>query len=441
MTTRFEFISDRNYSYTPKIDPNFTRKERVEIHFEPAKLLLFSFNGVPAASPTLLCSFTHLEIKDSSGLTVLYIRTASIVDRLGLHQLGSPTNQSELEKLIVDKGTVMIENYYTHLLNRVSLLPLKPPGLMARQFYKMWRYHQMLQPHCPPDGGLIKLRHFRKKSNLSQTMLSFSTSLVHQLSKNWNLTPGSNKVIRLGIDYPNKTYCTLLNCPIHNEIDESLIHNELKLFQAFTGVDGFAQLLYAVSYQSKGKGKVKLVMPFYEKRDLCTYLETEPYISAAQLKSFVCQMAASVRLLHARGFIHKDIKPENFLIDRNLRLYLTDFGYCSTVDDTFFISAGSPAYAAPEARRAKPLSFGRDIWSLGVTFIALTHRNLQFAPKNIAEEGSEPLIYRAIQIPNPGNAFELALYPLIQRMLDFDPEKRPTIEQVCDYLNRNLASF
>jgi MAP/microtubule affinity-regulating kinase len=67
------------------------------------------------------------------------------------------------------------------------------------------------------------------------------------------------------------------------------------------------------------------------------------------------QIVSAVEYCHARGVIHRDLKAENLLLDRDLNIKIADFGFSNTYSegeklDTF---CGSPPYAAPELFQGK----------------------------------------------------------------------------------------
>lgn len=84
------------------------------------------------------------------------------------------------------------------------------------------------------------------------------------------------------------------------------------------------------------------------------------------------QILAGLGHLHAKGIAHRDLKSENFLIERqpHLRIVIADFGVANTATDQHRLNTfcGTAKYAAPEVFPGSNSSYGPlvDIWSLGV---------------------------------------------------------------------------
>jgi hypothetical protein len=121
-------------------------------------------------------------------------------------------------------------------------------------------------------------------------------------------------------------------------------------------------------------------MRFVDGIDLARLVITETRLAPARAALIVGQVAAALDAAHARGLVHRDVKPANVLVDGDHAL-LTDFGLIKSLDDgeTQVTRPGTVIgtfdYAAPEQLDGRPVDARTDVYALGcVLFQALTGR-------------------------------------------------------------------
>jgi serine/threonine protein kinase len=121
-------------------------------------------------------------------------------------------------------------------------------------------------------------------------------------------------------------------------------------------------------------GALFIAMRYVDGQDVRTMLETEPRLPAARVCHLVAQAASALDAAHARGLVHRDVKPGNMLIGRAQpdHLYLSDFGLSKqrvsseplTLTGQFM---GTLDYMAPEQIEGKPIDGRADLYALACT--------------------------------------------------------------------------
>lgn len=116
-------------------------------------------------------------------------------------------------------------------------------------------------------------------------------------------------------------------------------------------------------------GTAFLVMDYVEGLDLRAWLATKP--SKSSIKRVLFHLLDALEYTHASGVIHRDIKPQNIIIQGNGSAVLIDFGSARIGDSTHTATlVGTPAYAAPEQfQSAEAVDARADLYALGQSFI------------------------------------------------------------------------
>ena len=111
-----------------------------------------------------------------------------------------------------------------------------------------------------------------------------------------------------------------------DELVQKTMKRELKMLQIIKHPN-------VVEFQEafSNKGNLFLVFEYVEKNLLEVLEESPDGLSPKLIKSFVYQMCKAIAYLHSINMIHRDVKPENLLIDENLQLKICDFGFARKV--------------------------------------------------------------------------------------------------------------
>lgn len=170
-----------------------------------------------------------------------------------------------------------------------------------------------------------------------------------------------------------------------------------------------------------------LVMEYLPSRSLAEILETDGALPPEQVAKIGVQLADAMAAMHARGMVHRDIKPGNVLVADDGTAKLTDLGIAQWTEVTLTGSAqigGTPGYLAPEVADGRAATPASDVFSLGATLFAAVEGT---TPWN-GEDGPFAQLRRAraYDLRAPRKAGALA--PVLARLMRKEPTARPTAE-------------
>ncbi|KAG0481642.1 hypothetical protein HPP92_012500 [Vanilla planifolia] len=182
------------------------------------------------------------------------------------------------------------------------------------------------------------------------------------------------------------------------------------------------------------RSKIYLVMENAQGGELLARVARRGRLPEPTAIRYFHQLLSALRFCHAHGVAHRDVKPQNLLLDCIGNLKVSDFGLSALPehrreDGLLLTACGTPAYAAPEIARHRAYDGARaDAWSCGIILFVLLAGFLPFDDSNLSE------MYRRIhrreyRFPS---WFSTAAKRLISRLLDPNPETRITIDAITD---------
>jgi hypothetical protein len=183
---------------------------------------------------------------------------------------------------------------------------------------------------------------------------------------------------------------------------------------------------------------VAVVMDLAAGVDLRRLLRASPTQPPALACAIGAQVAAGLAAVHDAGVVHRDVKPENVLVDLSVTdapfTRLTDFGLAGVVAGAGASRTtgvvGTPEYLAPELAEGAPATPAADVYSLGIMLYELCAGRTPFAgghPVAVLRRQLEDPPLRPPGLPTP-------LWGLLSWMLDKVPARRPSAEDVSGAL-------
>lgn len=175
-----------------------------------------------------------------------------------------------------------------------------------------------------------------------------------------------------------------------------------------------------------------IIMEYISGGNLQSFLKKRRKLIEKTAKILFKQIIEGIRYMHSQNIVHRDIKLENVLIDLNNNIKICDFGVGKIIKPNTILrdQCGTPVYMAPEIIMNKGYEgFPVDIWSSGVALYIMLSGNVPF------NRGQKTDLDYAIinQQPSPIEGISPEADDLVQRLLNKNPNERPTAEEVLNH--------
>src|SRR6516165_84564 len=171
-----------------------------------------------------------------------------------------------------------------------------------------------------------------------------------------------------------------------------------------------------------------ITMEFLEGQDLRVELTKRGKFSPEDAARIILQISRALEVAHGEGVVHRDLKPQNIMLDANGRAYVMDFGiarsaYLPGMTQTGAL-IGTPEYMSPEQAKGEKLDERSDLFSLGVIFYELlTGNSPYYSDTPLAtlwkrmQEKAKPLTEVDPTIPKE-------ISDIVAKLLEIEPKDR-----------------
>jgi tetratricopeptide (TPR) repeat protein/tRNA A-37 threonylcarbamoyl transferase component Bud32 len=173
-----------------------------------------------------------------------------------------------------------------------------------------------------------------------------------------------------------------------------------------------------------------ITMAYVEGQDLYGILKEHPKMPIERALKFATQLAEALAAAHAEGVIHRDLKPQNILVNKDDQIFVSDFGLAKSFEEgaqgmtKTGAFLGTPRYMSPEQVEGKPADQRSDLYSYGLMLYEMAVGDVPFTG-----ESTLKVMYQRIQekpknpkLINP--SLPSWFVRIIMRCLERDPAER-----------------
>ena len=186
-------------------------------------------------------------------------------------------------------------------------------------------------------------------------------------------------------------------------------------------------------------GRKFITMDFVEGRDLKSVLNERGKLPAVEAVPIAQQICRGLEAAHVEGVVHRDLKPQNIMVDDAGRVWLMDFGLARSMELAGLtrtgVLMGTPDYMSPEQARAEKVDARSDLFSLGIIFFEMLTGRLPFQADTLMAKLLQRVQQRAVAVTEIDPTIPAGVSAVVAKCLEPDVTKRyQTIREILDDL-------
>src|SRR6266849_204498 len=184
-----------------------------------------------------------------------------------------------------------------------------------------------------------------------------------------------------------------------------------------------------------------ITMEYVEGRDLRALLHEKGKLTPEEAVPMFLQIAAALEAAHHAGVVHRDLKPQNIMVDKGGRVYVMDFGVARSLETPGMTETGAlmgtPEYMSPEQAKGMKVDARSDLFSLGIIFYEMLSGVSPFKADTAMATMFKRTRERAVPLAQAGTGVPVFLSDIVSKCLEIDREQRyPSARAIIEDLEK-----
>src|SRR6266568_4279654 len=171
-----------------------------------------------------------------------------------------------------------------------------------------------------------------------------------------------------------------------------------------------------------------ITMEYVEGRDLRALLNEKGKLTPEEAVPIFLQIAAALEAAHHAGVVHRDLKPQNVMVDQDGRVYVMDFGVAGSLETPGMTQTGAlmgtPEYMSPEQAKGMKVDARSDLFSMGIIFYEMLSGVSPFKADTTMATMFKRTQERAVPLAQAESGVPVFLSDIVSKCLEIEREKR-----------------
>jgi len=176
------------------------------------------------------------------------------------------------------------------------------------------------------------------------------------------------------------------------------------------------------------EGMKFITMEYVDGGDLKSLIIENGKMSAEQVVGIIRQICYALEAAHGEGVVHRDLKPQNIMMDQTGRVVVMDFGIAHSKELPGMTMTGAlmgtPEYMSPEQAKGEKTDLRADIFAVGIIFYEMLIGKVPFKSNTVVETMYKRTTERAVSPIDLDSSIPVQANQIVMKCLETDPANR-----------------